>query len=393
MGIPALDVTVVAAVPIVPARYRREAMVNPLDLVHELGLTKSALLYADHVSLASWRVSMVQAWAEIRVAERAGDAAQVLRLLAAVEWARAGAGSQDASSAVSTLRQVPPEDLTLDVIQAHLGNRLRELDLLLDFSLETPSWRDLQAAINAGLVEVVRMGTRTEFGFSREAAIVEYMSLLGEITQPVSQTVPMLDYSGAGVLEVGSNVGVLTRPLPGTSTELALAGHYVGSLPTFAGAPMASVLRAREELKRPLIRFRALMVDLSREIGVSPVAPEFDVAANEMFRQEVAPELDAIIELSRDRGLWRLLGDEIAGSQGGTIAKAVIGLAAANVAALPAVAQAAIGGAVVAADVASAAYKRRRALDAQRMGNRLLWLYELERKLGSSSAAPANDDV
>src|SRR6478609_2440163 len=79
MGSAELEIVIAAAVPSVPARYRRPAMVDPFDVSHEMAMVKSALLYADHVSLASWRVSMVNVWARMREHRRAGDAAEVLR--------------------------------------------------------------------------------------------------------------------------------------------------------------------------------------------------------------------------------------------------------------------------------------------------------------------------
>jgi hypothetical protein len=44
MGSPELEIVVAAAVPIVPARYGRPAMVDPFDVSHEVAMLKSALL-------------------------------------------------------------------------------------------------------------------------------------------------------------------------------------------------------------------------------------------------------------------------------------------------------------------------------------------------------------
>jgi hypothetical protein len=384
VGTPVLEIEVAGAVPIVPARYRRPAMIDPLDVSHEMAMVKSAVLYADRVSVASWRVSMVNAWARVRESRRAGDATEVLRLLAALEWARARHGATDPNPVLAALAAIPADDLTLNAIESAMGGRLGEFDGALDAALSTPAWRELVMGVELGVVEIRAMGDATGFGFSREAAIAEYLHLIGELTEPTSAAVPMLDYSSAGVLEVGTHVGVLKTGLPHASSEVALAAHYMGYLPAVTTASLAAVLKARDKLKGPLLRFRSVMAELAREIEVSPTQPGFDRAADDLFRREVAPQLLAITELTQERGLRRVVGQEVAGSQGGAVTKAVIGLAAGSVAGLPAIAQAALAGMAVAGEIASGAYKRRKQFDVERTDNRLFWMYELERQLAAA---------
>jgi hypothetical protein len=381
VGTPELEIAVAAAVPIVPARYGRPAMIDPFDVSHEMAMVKSALLYGDRVSVASWRVSMVYAWTRMRESRRAGDAVEVLRLLGALEWARARQGAKEPNPVLAALAEIPADDLTLSAIDSTMGGRLREVDVLLDAAISAPSWRELIRAVELGVVEIRAMGDATGFGFSREAAIAEYLRLIADLTDPRSTATPMLDYSSAGVLEVGTDVGLIKPGLPNARSEVALAAHYVGYLPAVTTASLEAVLTARDKLKGPLLHFRSVMAELAREIEVSPTQPGFDRAADELFRREVAPQLHVITGLSQERGLRRVIGQEVAGSQGGAVTKAVIGLAAGSVAGLPAIAQAALAGMVVAGEIASGAYKRRKQLDAERTANRLFWMYELERQL------------
>jgi hypothetical protein len=277
------------------------------------------------------------------------------------------------------------QDLTSDVVESAVGGRLDELDAMLDAALATPSWRELRLAEELGVVEIRSMGTMAGVGFSREAAIAEYLRLIADLTEPSSSAAPMLDYSAAGVLEVGTTVGALKHELPAASVEAALAAHYMGYLPTVSAAALTAVLKVRHELRGPLVRFRAVMAELAREVESSPARPGFDREADDLFRREVAPQLATIDELTLERGLRNVIRREVAGSQGGAVTKAVIGLAAGSVAGLPAMAQAAVAAVVVAGDIASGVNQRRGEIDSERTSNRLFWMYDVERRLTSAS--------
>lgn len=378
---PDLEVAIAAAVPIVPARYRRTAPTNPLDITLEVAMAKSALLYADRVTLYSWRVSLVQAWAAIRASRQGGDASRVIRLLGAVEFAFA----KETSPALATLTEIPPEALTLSAVETAVGDRLQQVDLLLDAALDQPSWRDLGKAVDLGLVTLSDMGNGTEYGFSREAAIAEYLALIRDLTAGTNRAIPMLDYSAAGVLEVGTEVGLLPTPLPRSSTEMGLAQHYMGYLPAFPDASMDAILHARRELSGPLTGFRSAMTEIAANIAASPIEGEFARLADEAFRRDLAPHLKEISDISRERDLLPALRQEIAAAHGGTIVKTAIGLAAAGAAQWPQVAQAALAAAVIAGDVAGAVYARRRELQREMATNKLVWLYELDSLLSAST--------
>jgi hypothetical protein len=196
----------------------------------------------------------------------------------------------------------------------------------------------------------------------------------------------MLDYSAQGLYEVGTEVGVFQKPLPEAAKELSLATHYMGFIPAVGGVELTSVLAAREALKRPLVRFRALMAELAREVEASPVNSGFGHAADELFRRELAPQLQEIRDLARERGLGHLLLAEAVESKAGALAKAAIAIAATGAAGLPLAGQAGAGVAVLGAEIAAGVAKRRRDLEARREGHGLMWMYELERKLGSAAS-------
>ena len=262
---PGLNLIVAAAVPIVPARYGRPPMTDPVDISHEMRMVKSALLYADHVTVASWRVAMVRALLRARTARNTGHAVDLLMALSAVEWARAKSPSRGLPMPYQALEATPPTVLTVEEVTRQLGPAIAEGDTVVEVALRTKPWRELLEAEKLGLVDVMDMGFTTGFGFSREGAVAEYLALLADCTKAESDASPMLDYSSAGVLEVGRNVGILNQGPEPRTAEIGLVANYLGYVPAIVDADLAAVVRARDDLAGPLVRFRGRCLSWHRK--------------------------------------------------------------------------------------------------------------------------------
>lgn len=194
---------------------------NPFDVAHEMEMARSALLYADRVRLASWRVALMKSWEELRDARGRGDAERLLAALTAVEWARATPGLLEAPNAeIGALMAVPHDELTLGLVEEAVGTSIDSGVRLLEVAFEQPSWRVLNRAVAMGVVELEPLGDRTGYGFSAEAAVAEYLSLVAEHIGPSARAVPMMDFSAFGVFEVGIEVGVLVGDVPRGSREM-----------------------------------------------------------------------------------------------------------------------------------------------------------------------------
>ena len=116
----------------------------------------------------------MQAAAAIRTRRASSEARDVVRILAAVEYAFA----KEPPPGLLVLRQIPAEELTLQQVESAVGDRLESVDALLDAASAQPGWRELRIAIDRELVTLEPMGERTEFGFSEEAAIASICASL-----------------------------------------------------------------------------------------------------------------------------------------------------------------------------------------------------------------------
>jgi hypothetical protein len=102
--------------------------------------------------------------------------------------------------------------------------------------------------------------------------------------------------------------------------QAGTATDYIARVPAFPEATVAEVLDIRSELKKPLVRFRLAIADLSRKIESAAQDEDFEAEVSEVFAAEVEPALLELQELAESNTyLQQLLG------RLGSDAKALIG--------------------------------------------------------------------
>lgn len=81
--------------------------------------------------------------------------------------------------------------------------------------------------------------------------------------------------------------------------QVSLASELLVKLPRFDDASVDEILDIREELKKPLIRFRSGIVKFSREIESASWDSDFPYEANQVFVEHVEPAILEIEEVCR----------------------------------------------------------------------------------------------
>lgn len=382
---PELHITVAAPAPLERLDRRRTTsdltLRPPYDIQHEMQLVKAALLYADRVALASYRVSWVLTWRQLDEARQRGDLAEVVRLLAAL----AGTRWTFTSSEQPEGDRPPGRAQDLEGFESRVTSVVDRFRGRVESALGQASWQELRRAVESGALEIRPIGLLTEYGFNSGAVVGELIGLLADVLGPSSKTVPMLDERVSAILRAAGTTG-LVGTMPIAASEVGLAAHYIAQVPAFPEASIDVVLDARRELHGPLVRYRAAMAEFATALAAAPPDANFPLVADELYRREVAPKLQELQELAEERKLTSALQREVA-TGGSKVVKASISFAAAAAASLPFVAQAAVAAAAVAAEVGGNIYARFREIDAVRRQNKLLWLYEAERVLRHHKSA------
>jgi hypothetical protein len=332
---------------------------RPVD--HEVGMVKAALLYADHVTVASPPVGRLAMMAAASKAAADDDLPRLRGLMRALR--RADGLPLDEGN----------DDVAMAVARQYGNDVTRVLD-------HEPAWIELFPAIDRGLVKIEPLA-----GGKPLDTLAAMLHVLDHGRGVAPGWLTMVDDGIAEVIRTGVKLGFPTpRSLAG-ATEVALANEVIATIPAFPEARMDVLLDARERLREPLVRFRAGMATYARDIAAAPTDPDFRREAAALYREKIEPELLALQELGQEQKIWPALRREVAESHGGRVVSATAGLVLATAAGLPAVLQAAVTIAALGADVAGGLAKRMHDLGEARGQYGALWLFEARRLISQES--------
>jgi hypothetical protein len=105
---------------------------------------------------------------------------------------------------------------------------------------------------------------------------------------------------------------VPTQSSQARGQQVAAAADFMGRLPAFPAASVAEILDIRNEIRDPLVRFRAGMVEVTQGLAVAAYETSFSGDVEQIYVAKVAPALLEINEAVRtNRYLRELLGEAI----------------------------------------------------------------------------------
>lgn len=355
-----------------------------IDVSHEIELVKSALLYADRVTLASPRVAMLAAFSTLVTADPR-ERSQVA--LSSIE----AAGNSSLAAEVRAVRRKRgksrDEIFRLRDVELELRHVGDELTGRVERLLDDAGVAELARAMAAGVLELDPLGA-DECG-TLDGMPARLADLLAEVVSPASTTYPLLDDSTSAFLRAMLAEGRVPGAALQAAKEPALAASWIGDVAAVPGTEMAAVLEAREALRAPLAHFRSAVLRVSRSLEATPLDEEWRRAAEEAFRLEVAPAIAELEEQAESMRFAHLLrypkvlasARHLGGAVGfvGGAAVAELGLIGAVSSAVPAIIGAALG---VAGDVGAALAARHQELAEAPRENAYFFLYRAREVLG-----------
>lgn len=338
MNGPSLQITIATA----PGFIKRSGAQREVSLAGEIRLAKSALLYADVVTLYSPAANMI------------GSMAHLAELTAAEK--------------ITFIRQVAPilepdgghaflEGWTrYEQLKRKKGKSKEELLLLLRFERDLPRgldrlWDDMIVPLvatmleNSGADELMRAVDANllriepviagDSDFRSDSVVTAFVTKLGEVLSS-GGTYPLFDEAIGNLVHHGIEEGLFQpSPLiPTRSKQVSTAARYLGHLPAFERASIAEVLDIREELRVPLVRFRAAMIAMEKTIVSSVYEADFVERVDELYHEQIAPALQEIDERVQDNTyLQQLVGELVPELK--TIVGSVLAVGSAATADLP----------------------------------------------------------
>lgn len=178
------------------------------------------------------------------------------------------------------------------------GQVREDLGSVIEQQLEDAGVDALMPAIEGGLLRLAPMEDREDFFDS-------YMSALWSVLKD-ARYYPLLDSGIATLVHAAVREGVFDPPQRTRSRgrQAGAASEFLARLPTFPRATMDEIVDVRSELATPLVRFRAEMVGVGRDLGVDAYDPAFEEAAEQAWIERVRPallELEEMVEEGRLR--------------------------------------------------------------------------------------------
>jgi len=326
-------------------------------------LVKPALLYADRVTVFSPAASMVKSAQDLAsLTDAREQAAVALQLIEGVpEFLSQLDVDPDTLSQLRTMLTLDPQLVRgiarivggareVDELYKQLGEVSQvwqdQMPEAIERITESTGAGELLVAVEAGAVEVadltstpssavVARAVRSAVGQSTDTNLDDMVS--GFTTRLVEMLVdpgsfPLLDGSSASLIRaLEREAMVLPSDLSvRRGSEVTAATAFMGFLPCFPEMPMDEVLDLRKRLQNPLVRFRAVIGEMSREFQSRPFDLDFAREIEDAWRLRVEPALRDIREALAEHGLLREVASVAMGDPRRILAEAGAVLIAAN---------------------------------------------------------------
>jgi hypothetical protein len=263
----------------------------------EIDMAKAALLYADHVTLASPKAIFAASTVAMAYGDRETQDEVALGLLEQV-------GGEGLGEVYSALRRKRNRSIEETRVLAQLDTVLEKTRAGMAENIgptaDESRFDELFPAIEYGLLEIHPLGADqvTEADDFIDAILESLQELLRQSVSPSASAHPMYDDSAGDMLKVMLKDGGIDNPVLRLANEVGVACDFIDTVEAFPNASMDVILDVRERLRGPLIRFRAAVASASAEIGSddSIFDDRFHARVAETYRRTVAPELESIRE-------------------------------------------------------------------------------------------------
>jgi hypothetical protein len=283
------------------------------SLETELRLIKPALLYGDRVTLcspATSLVAMASAIGHLSDDEKIDFLAQVVSQVSPEQ-------AEDTLKVLSAFRELRrkrrrsrEEILLVERVRRQLGVAWEMMRERMDHMVATSGANELAPAMEQGLLEVDVL-LSSEEDFSLEQMLQEFLDRLAKsLTSDVAY--PLFDDQAGSLVEahVAEGLIVPTKSADARGRQVGAAAAFMSRLPAFPGATVAEILDIREELRDPLVRFRAGVAEATHSLAARSYEGEFAGELEQIYVEKVGPALLEISEaVQANRYLRQLLGE------------------------------------------------------------------------------------
>ena len=292
---------------------------NNTSLEREMNYIKSALLYADKVTLISPLAYMFN-----RLTDK-GNSLNERTVIKLIEQILPLAKLNDTSFYEETYPVIKEFSNIIHSKRYKSIPYLKKLEIqrqLRSFTMEICEVMfslvgeqhgiELQSLINKGQVEIEKFNHSLG---DLDLCVKDYCDLL---TKSIQSSYPLFDTQSNDLMKaaVDSRIVNLSSIDKQKITHAGLTDNYIQKLPSFSEASMDELIDIKNELSKPLTRFRGKMLEYSESIQSMPWDTDFESECELLYNKEVVPALLEIEESTKDGSFIKNLGRKFLTDEG-----------------------------------------------------------------------------
>jgi hypothetical protein len=345
------------------------------DLSRELELVKSALLYADEVTICSANSTLLASLAAI--AELNDD--QKLKFIQEV----APAFRPELVERVATLRrflskrQQGGEGFRLALqARAGLDGAWKEVREHVARMLDSAGASELEPAIRQGLVRIDLLDLQQSSGDMARAYETRLQRYLSDPSM-----YSLFDDDTGRLVRAGREAGIFVISSSGErrATEAGLASGLIAELPTFPAADMDRILETRVAVEDHVARFRRSVNDLRGYLEKTALQEGFRDEVADIYTRDVQAAMEEIRVALKAPHVTRMI---LRAGLDATPLSGVFGLVAFEVGHLGPIASALVAGTSFALSAVNNQREQRLKRESEAAKNDLFFLYRANQQMG-----------
>lgn len=309
-------------------------------LINEIRLVKSTILYADHISICSPTLVMLNSTRWIADANQQDRFAFLKRVGPSLGLDREPEDLDRMQQLLALPRRerrrlgLPPE------LSRDFDRSWDEVRRVVDGLWDETGASEIQTAIDAGLVTIEDLnigGSELETvsqivaaaagaeDFDLDAMTALFVQRLHELITGADSSYPVFDDAVGSIVEAGLGTGLFraTSTSMSRGSRAGVASGLIAMLPSFSNASISELIDIRKELEKPLIRFRASISEMSRGMSSNFYEDEFNEDIEQLYVEFVAPALLEINETVAGSSMLRSFSDQVLRSPAGVVSGGV----------------------------------------------------------------------
>ena len=290
-----------------------------LDLTQEMNYVKSALLYADQVTLISPMAYLFHQFTDEKNSLNEKNAIKLFyKILPLIKEKDPNTYNSfypvlnELSKIVNGKQYNSLPYVKKIQIKSQLKSYSQDFSKLMFSFIGNENADDLDSLIRHGQVKIESFNNSIA---DVDRCVLEYYN---KLKVALKSSYPLFDEQSNDLMKAAleSNIINVSPTDKRKITHAGLADNYIQRLPSFSEATIDELIDIKSELSQPLIRFRSKMLCYSDSLQSMPWDNDFEKECDLLYDKEVAPALLEIEECTKDNSFIKNLGKKFFTDEG-----------------------------------------------------------------------------